>query len=284
MTSTNNPTAVIGATGNQGGAVLDALLARGAKVRAIVRNPEKARGLATHGAVELAAADLQDHDALTEALSGTAAVFAMTTMTGPRGTDGEVADGRAIADAAVAAETPHLVYSSVGGAERATGIPHFESKWQVEKYLRTAGVPTVVIRPTFFYENFLTGFSPAVEDGEVVLRAPFAPSVPLQMIALADVGAAAASALLDAAAVPGAAVEIAGDELTAEAMTESYAAAAGLPGRFESQPVEVIQSPDAQAMFTWFQTLPAYHADFELTRKLTGKVTSFRDFVTAHPA
>ena len=282
MNINSAPIAVIGATGQQGGAVVAALLDHGAPVRAIVRDAGKAGELAKRGA-ELATADLDDGEALRRALDGVAAVFAMTTMTGPSGTDGEVANGHAIAVAARDAQTPHLVYSSVGGAERDTGIPHFQSKWRVEQYLHELGVPTVVIRPTFFMDNFLSLFTPATEDGQVVVRAPLAPGRPLQMIAVEDIGTAAAAALVDPAAVPGGAVEIAGDERTPEAIAHDFGAAQGLPARFEPLPIDSLHNDDAEAMFHWFTEAPAYDADFELTGALVGDVTDFPTFLARHP-
>ena len=274
------PIAVVGATGQQGGAVAAALLDRGAPVRAIARDAGQAEDLAARGA-DVAVADLDDLDTLRRAFGGVAAVFAMTTMTGPSGTEGEVAHGHAIADAARDAQVPHLVCSSVGGAERDTGIPHFESKWRVERYMQEVGVPTVVVRPTFFMDNFLRLFTPATEDGQVVLRAPLAPGVPLQMIAVADIGKAAATALLDSAAVPFGAVEIAGDECTPETIADAFGADQGLPARFEPLPLDAIDD-DARRMFRWFTTLPAYAADMERTRALVGDVTEFATFVTRH--
>lgn len=121
--------AVVGATGQQGGAVARSLLDAGAKVRALVRDPGKpsAQALVSAGA-ELAIADLEDSRTLRTAFDGASRVFLMTTMGSDRGTAGETADGIAVADAAQAAGVEHLVYSSVGGAERHTGIPHFESE------------------------------------------------------------------------------------------------------------------------------------------------------------
>lgn len=276
------PVAVLGATGQQGGAVAAALLDRGAPVRALVRNPGRAGHLADRGA-QIAVADLDDPASLRAAFEGAAAVFAMTTMTGSSGTEGEVAHGRAIADAARAVRVPHLVYSSVGGAERHTGIPHFESKWAVEQYLHQIGVPTTVLRPTFFMDNFSGGFAPRVEDGALVLRAPLQPGVPLQMVAVTDIGQAAATALLDPQAVPGGAVELGGDELTAEQIAEAFGRSRELPARFDPLPLSALGSGDAQAMFAWFTRLPAYRADFDATRALVGQVTDFPAFASRHP-
>jgi NAD(P)H dehydrogenase (quinone) len=71
-----NMYAVMGITGNVGGAVARTLLAKGEKVRGIVRNPEKAAEWQKQGA-ELFKADYDDVDALTAAFTGVAGVFVM---------------------------------------------------------------------------------------------------------------------------------------------------------------------------------------------------------------
>ncbi len=262
--------AVIGATGQQGGATARALLSTGARVRALVRDPrtQPARALADRGA-EVVRADIDDPASLRSAFTGVYGLFAVTTFTGPKGTEGEVEHGMQIADAAREVGVPQVVYSSVGGAERGTGIPHFESKRRVEEHMSTLGLSTTFVRPTFFMENFIYFLAPRHEDGVVVLRAPLAPEVPLQMVAVEDIGAVAAAALLDPASVPGGAVEIAGDELTGEQIATVYGERAGLPARFEALPLSVLaEDADQKAMFTWFTQLPAYQADFDATRRL----------------
>jgi len=112
---------VIGATGQQCGAVVDALLAAGHPVRALVRDPDSAKSRAlAHRQVTPVHADQDDADSMIAALDDVAALFMMTTFAGPKGAEGEIA-GRAIADAAVRARVPRVVYSSVGGAEPRTG-------------------------------------------------------------------------------------------------------------------------------------------------------------------
>jgi uncharacterized protein YbjT (DUF2867 family) len=281
MSTSPAPIAVIGATGQQGGAVVTALLDRDAPVRAVVRDAGRARDLAARG-VEVTVADLDDGESLRRGFDGVAAVFAVTTFTGPKGTEGEVAHGRAIADAAHDAEVPRLVYTSVGAAGRATGILQFESKGRIEQYLHEVGVPTVVIRPTFFMDNFLNLFVPTIEDGQVVVRAPLAPGVPLQMIAVEDIGKAAATVLLDAAAVPGGTVEIATDERTPEAIANSFGAARGRPGHFDPVPPDAVEDDDFRRMFHWLTELPAFQADMERTRALVGDVTDFSAFAARH--
>lgn len=268
--------AVVGATGKQGGATARALIAAGAGVRALVRDPDAkgAQALSNAGA-SLVHADLEDPESLRAALTGVDGVFAMTTMTGPGGVDGEVADGYRLAEAIRDAAVPAVVYSSVGGAERHTGIPHFESKRRIEKYIDELGLPAAIVRPTFFMDNFIQS-GPHEENGELVLRSPLPSGVPLQMISVEDIGSVAAAALRDPSVVSGGSIEIAGDELTGEQIAAEYGLRAGMPARFETLPLSILdRDPDLQAMFTWFAGLPAYQADFDATRKLAPGVKDF---------
>lgn len=264
------PIAVVGATGQQGGAVVDALLEQGAAVRAVVRSPDgdAARALAARG-VEVVRGDQEDRAALTSALRGTAAMFLMTTFAGPDATDGEVRRGRIAAQAAADAAVPRVVYSSVGGAERETGIPHFESKRRVEERLEQL-VPAVFVRPVFFMEN-LTAQLPA-GGAEAVLRLPMPDGVPLQLVAVRDIGRVAARLLTDPDSIDGRAVEIAGDELTGSGIAERVAARSGAPARYEALPLDVLDDDDQRRMFAWFASLPAYRADFAATRRLDPQV------------
>ncbi len=184
-----------------------------------------------------------------------------------------------VADAAASVEVPTLVYSSVGGAERATGIPHFESKRRVEEYMHELGLPVTIIRPVFFMDNFGAFLNPSVEDGVSVLRAPLASGVPLQMIAVADIGAIGASALTAPESIDGGAMEIAGDELTPERIAEELARRSGLPARFEPVPLDAIDDPDQRAMFSWFARYPAYQADIAATGQLAPALMDFSSFL-----
>jgi uncharacterized protein YbjT (DUF2867 family) len=270
MMNTTAPVAVVGATGQQGSATVDALLDRGIPVRALTRNTDgaSARALAERG-VEVVSADLAAPETVRRAFDGAAAVFAMTTFGGPDGTDGEVAQGKVISDAAQAAGLPFLLFSSVGGAERHSGIPHFESKGRIEALL-SSGVPLNIVRPTFFMENLLHMIG---RDGdEWSVRLPLPGDVPLQMISVRDIGKAAAALLAsrDPEAAP---VEIAGDELTGEQITERLGRRLGARARFVELPLEALgDDEDSKAMFQWFTKLPAYRAHFERTRELVPDV------------
>lgn len=268
-TAPTGPFAVFGATGSQGGSVTDALLAQGATVRALVRDPEsdRARSLADRG-VELIQVRMDDPRSLREALTGTAGFSFMTIPPGGMqnaDTVGETRQGVALADAAAAAKVPHVVYSSVGGAERNSGIPHFESKRRVEEHLAGLGLHTTVIRPVYFTDNFAY-VAPTVEGDELVLRMPLPDGVKLQMVAVRDIGLVEAAALLGTADVPEA-IELAGDELTGSEIVAAFGARAGMPARYEALPLQVLDGKDdMQAMFRWFAETPAYQADIDQVR------------------
>src|SRR5580692_3964093 len=113
---------VTGATGQQGGAVVKSLLERGHQVRAVTRGTDfaKTSELANAG-VTVVRASLEDTPALTKALEGATSLFAMTTPSGG-GTQAETRQGVSAANAAKAAGV-HLVFTSVGSANRRTGVP-----------------------------------------------------------------------------------------------------------------------------------------------------------------
>lgn len=275
------PVAIIGATGQQGRSVLDALNELDVPTRALVRNPDSAaaRALAAAG-TELVKADQEDGQSLTDGLSGVSALFYMTTFEGAEGTAGEVRRGQAVADAAARAGVPHVVYSSVGGAERATGIPHFESKFQVEERLR-ALVPATMLRPTFFMENLTRQLAPN-EEGEIVIRMPMPADVALQMVAVKDIGRAAAQLLVDPTSVEGHAIELAGDELTLDQVAAQAGEVLGIPARFETIPLEYLgDDEDLKAMFRWFAAGSAYQADLAQSRSLVAGSSDLRSWLAA---
>jgi uncharacterized protein YbjT (DUF2867 family) len=276
--------AVIGATGQQGGATARRLLAAGVATRAVVRDPHTPAALALASAgAQLAVANLDDPHTLRAAFDGVSRVFAMTTMESGRGTAGETADGIAIANAAKDASVEHLVYSSVGGAERHTGIPHFESKRRVEEHIHSLGIPATFVRPTFFYENLLSQL-PTTVDETVVVRLPLPDGIPLQMVAVDDIGAVATAVILEPARIPADGVEIAGDELTGSQIAEAFGQRANRPARYEALPLTSVADDDIRAMFTWFAAPPSYQADRKLTAELDPQVLTLQQWLARQPA
>ena len=110
---------------------------------------------------------------------------------------------------------------------------------------------------------------PTVESGEIVLRMPLPDDIPLQLIAIRDIGRISAAFLLGAAEAPGGAIEIAGDERTGSQIAEAFGAYAGLPARYEALPLAVLDgNPDLRAMFRWLQETPAFQADIAAVKAI----------------
>ena len=153
-TTYDAPIVVAGATGKQGGAVAARLIERGHKVRALTRNPQKpnAKALALAGA-EVVEADLEDRSSLDRALAGAAAVFSVQDFL-EAGIEAEVRQGLNLTEAAAAARVEHVVYSGASTMDRNTGVPHLDSKWQIEQKVRSLDIPWTVFRPASFMETW----------------------------------------------------------------------------------------------------------------------------------
>ncbi|MFJ6940030.1 NmrA/HSCARG family protein [Streptomyces sp. NPDC101132] len=259
---------VTGGTGRQGGAVARDLLRRGFPVRALVRDPQKAeaRALEEAGAV-LVRGDMEDAASLDAATEGAYGVFSVQTFRGPGGVEAEIRQGKAVADAAVRAGVKHFVYSSVGGADRDTRVPHFESKLVGEQYLATLDLPATVLRPAMFHD-ILLDIKPRPVQGELVLAMWLDPETPVQVIATSDIGAFAADAFENPEAWLGRTVDIASEELTGPQMAAAFEAASGVPTRYQQLPIEPLRAgrPDLANMFDWFER-DGFQADLPELRK-----------------
>ncbi|KAG5985440.1 hypothetical protein E4U55_000002 [Claviceps digitariae] len=170
---------VFGATGNQGGSVIRAILAdenlsREFTIRGVTRDVNKpaAQDLAAKG-VELVKADMSSADEALPAVQNAHTVFLVTNFWETMSAAAEVAQGKAVADAAKAAGVKHLIFSSLMDVAQASGgrlshVTHFDSKARIEEYIRASGVPCTFVQPGVFMSN-LFGFirkDPAAAGGE----------------------------------------------------------------------------------------------------------------------
>lgn len=267
---------VTGATGQQGGAVAKALLAKGQKIRVMTRNPDKASALAKAGA-EVVKGDLTNPGDLQAALRAVHGVFAMSTPF-EAGMDAEVRQGIEMADAAKRASVAHYVYTSVGSAHRNTGIPHFDSKWKVEQHIKKIGLPATILRPVWFMENFTTFAKPSAEG---VLSLPMKPGRKLAMVALKDIGEFGASAFVRPNDFLGQAIDLAGDDLTMAEVAAQLSKAMGRPIRFQEFPLdqaEAAMGHDFAVMFKWFDDV-GYAIDMPgLKRQFSLPLTTFAEW------
>ena len=251
MPTSESPYVVLGATGNQGGVVLHALRDAGKPVRGVVRFLDSDRSLElADRSIPLAVADIATGNGLADAFAGAAGVFALTTPF-ESGADAEVGQGENIIAAAEAASVPYLVFSSVADADHNTGIPHFDSKYEVEKKLAASSIPHTIVGPTYFYDNLLGGLD-ALKAGVIPMGMPADKG--LQQLSRRDLGRFVAM-LFDAPAdFTGRRIDLASDEITPNAMAAALTAATGQEVHAESYDPERISSPDMRAMFTFLAT------------------------------
>jgi uncharacterized protein YbjT (DUF2867 family) len=244
---------VTGSTGKQGGAVARGLLERGHKVRAVTRNTnsKQAKLLANAGAVLVAASlgDAAGIAGIKEALEGATSLFAVTTPSG--GTDAEIRQGIAAADAAKAAGV-HLVFTSVASANRQTGIPHFDSKYEVEKHIAKAGVRATILAPVAFMENLHFVKEQLVKG---IYASALSPARVLAQVAVPDIGAIAVRVLEDCARFTGKRFDLASDELTGNDAMSILSRVTGRNFTYYQVPLDVVRQrmgEDAVKMYEWF--------------------------------
>jgi uncharacterized protein YbjT (DUF2867 family) len=259
---------VSGATGQQGGALARVLLRKGRGVRAFVRRPDspEAKELERLGA-ELAVGDFEEPSTIKDAARGMYAAFLVATPF-EAGTEAETRHGIAAADAAKAAGVGHLVYSSVADADKDTGIPHFDSKREVEKHIESLGIPYTIVAPVYFMDNLLAPWTlPQLKEGKFPMALPA--SRPLQQIALSDIVAFAALVLENREQFVERRVDIASDELAGEEVAEVLTRVTGHEIDYVELPLEQVRQTmgeDGARMLEWFDRV-GYSADIEALRR-----------------
>jgi uncharacterized protein YbjT (DUF2867 family) len=274
----NKLIAVTGATGQQGGAVARKLLADGWQVRALTRDVNKpvAQELKALGA-ELVAGDLDNRAELDVAFKGVYGVFSVQNFWLPNvGFDGEIKQGKLVADTAKAAGVQHLVYSSVGSAHRGMGQKHFESKWIIEQYIHTLDVPYTILRPVAFMDNH--NWSRAY-----ILNGTFSgngtrPDKATQYIAVEDIGVFAALVFANPKEYLSKTLELAGDELTEPQVAEMFSKVIGRPVTL-TLPVGEWASPEETAAMASFFNGEGYDAEIAALRKLHPGLLNFEQYL-----
>lgn len=258
---------VTGATGQQGGSTARHLLADGWQVRALVRNPSSpaAQELARLGA-ELVQGDMDDRRSLDEAVRGAYGVFSVQpALIPPDFAENELQRGLDVAEAAHEAGVGHLVYASVASADRETGIPHWDIKWQIEQRIRALGIPATVLRPVMFMENHADPTYGITGEHAIIRTIPASATV--QLIAVSDIGAFAALAFGSPDQYLGKAIELAGDELTLDQLLTAIGRVTGralpIPSSRKEPTAQTTVAGGAEGTFSfygWQADIPALRA------------------------
>jgi uncharacterized protein YbjT (DUF2867 family) len=268
MLNADTTVLVTGATGRQGGAVVRHLLPKGWRLRALTRNPSShaAQELARNG-VEVVQGDLDDPSSLDRALRGVYGVYSVQDFW-TVGAKREVQQGKHLADLARKAAVQHFVYSSVGGAERNTGITHWETKWEIEKHIRKLALPATILRPVSFMETYhILEVEVGILKGK--LADPVRADKHYQTIATDDIGAFAALAFERPKDFIGQELEIAGSELTNLEAAKVFSRVMGKPVKFQRLPLPIVRlflGKEFYQMFRWFNEA-GYQADIPDLRR-----------------
>jgi uncharacterized protein YbjT (DUF2867 family) len=263
---------VTGATGNQGGAVVEHLLASDAEfdVRGLTRDAsgDRARELSDRG-VTMVEGDLNDENSLRPHVADADAVFAVTNFW-TEGYDRQVRQGENLATVAADEGVEQFVFSGVGSHERDTGVPHFDSAWEIEQYTQDLDLPLTVLQPVFFFQNFEAFAEDVVDDGTIAL--PLEADVSLQRVDVDDVGRAAAVALADPDEFVGERFELAGNELTLAETAEVLSGVTGVDVEPHHVPIEDVYESFGEeftVMCEWFDEV-GYDADIDALEERFG--------------
>lgn len=274
---------VTGAAGKTGRAVVAALLAGGAAVRAWVRRPQQAASLQALGAAELVVGDMADTAVYQQAAAGVRAIYHICPNMHPD----EVAIGRTAIAAAQAAGVAHFVYHSVLHPHTEK-MPHHWHKLRVEEMLFESGLPFTILQPAAYMQNVLGSRDAILNQG--LYPVPYPVETRLGLVDLLDVAAAAAIVLTEPGHI-GAIYELAGPEmLTQTEVAAILSQTLGRPVRAEQITIADWQQQAAAGLGTYqIETLTHmfnYYARFgfygngNVLHWLVGRpLTSFAEFV-----
>jgi len=302
--------AVVGATGAQGGGLVDAILEDTSgewAARALTRDPgsEKARALAARGA-EVVAADVDDQESLRKAFTGAHGAFCVTFFWAHFSPEKELAEARAMAQAAKAAGVKHVIWSTLEDTRKRVPVidnrmptlmgkykvPHFDAKGEANQFFVDSGVPATLLHTSYYWDNLIYfGAGPKKgADGKLAFTLPMADKK-LPGIAANDIGRCAFGIFKRGTEFAGKSVGIAGEHLTGAQMAAALTKALGQPVVHNAVTPDVYRSfgfPGAEDLGNMYQ----YKRDFEseycgfrdigFSRSLNPALQTFEQWLAAH--
>ncbi len=246
---------VIGATGQQGGAVARSLLQKGHRVKALTRHPDSqgAQELKKLGA-DVVMGDLMERSTVERACQGVSAMFSVGTFI-EQGVGAEIRQGKTAVDVAKAVGLQHLLYTSVAGANQQTGISFFDCKNEIEQYIMSQNVPYTIIAPTFFMQNLTNEqmFLPGLREGKLSIAVSAKRTI--QCIDVTNIGQFATMVFEQRSDFLSQRIELASDELTPVQMASTLSRICGRKIEYAQMPIDKVRAMNADmaTMFEWFE-------------------------------
>ena len=200
------------------------------------------------------------------------AIFLVQTL---QRKDKEIAQGKQFIDSISSMKDKHLVYSSVLGADLNTGVPHFDSKYELEKYIKSTGLKYTILRPASFYENHLfPRVANGIKKGSYV--SPLIKSCSQQMIGTDDIGKIGAHVISKATDYIGKTVSIAADEQKIGELPRIFSEALERPVKYKKLPgfiTRLAMGKDLSKMFRYMnkndfsvvEDIQAVRDEFDIT-------------------
>ena len=242
---------VTGITGNQGAAVARHLLKSGYAVTGLTRNAnsEKANHWKSQG-VNIVEGDLDDTSSYAEVMNEADTIYLVQAL---QKKNSEIEQGKQFINAIASENSKHLVYASVAGADLDTGIPHFDSKNEIEKHIKASGLNYSILRPVSFYENDLIPHSArSIRKGK--FTTPLKGSCKQQLIGVDHIGKIAAQVISQPDKYSGKTLTIATDEYQVSDIPEMYTEAMGKPVKYGKLPGLIVRfalGSDLHKMFSY---------------------------------
>ena len=300
---------VFGATGQQGGSVGDYVindpeLSTKFSVRGITRDLIKpaAQSLQQKG-VEVVKADADDKESLKQAMHGAHTVFGITaTIYDDKLKERELAQGKAMADAAVAAGVQYFIFSTLSSGGKISGgklqnLAHFDVKAEIEDYIRTQPMKSAFFAPGSFMQNFSHFMGPRpAGDGTYAIANFVKPETQLPLIdTVDDTGKYVGAILNEPEKYEGQVFSAATRLYSYSEIVETMSKASGKTVNYKQLPLNVwssflpAQSADYMVdMFLWIQDYGYYGPKTEelvdwTAMQARGKLTTLDEYLAKCP-
>ncbi len=288
--STQKIILVTGATGAQGGGVARHLLKQGRyTVRCLTRHPQSPQAFALQQAgAQVIGGDMDDEQSLKRAVEGCYGVYGVTNYW--EHFENEYQQGKNLVDAVAASHVKHFVLSTLPHASLISNgtlpVPHFDAKARLEGYARSRVPDTTFLHAAFYFENFLTYFSPQAQpDGTLAFGFPQG-DTPLAGIAAEDIGGVVTALFNNPSAFRGRTVGAVGEELPPATYAALMTQALGTQVSYQYIPRDVFAAlgfPGAEDLANMFEFnrlyIPSRHADLGLSHLLYPAMQNFQTWL-----